>query len=741
MVLPVSAAAVNLTVEKKADVLKELTILTGAGDGSYNLDKQLERSEAAAFIVRIMGKERHVNANKDMYKITSFPDVPATKWFAPYIGYCYENGIINGYENGNFGPGDYIDEKSFLKLMLGVLGYENNVDYTWADVYDKAYEIGLIDAEVYERKHNTTRKYLRGDVVEVLYNSFKLPRKNDSVTVIQNLVNESIVTLSKAEELGLIESSVATEIQAINVLNANWITVTFNQGVYNVDNEDLKIYETEDFTKSLAAEVMSQTSNELVIKTDNQTPDKSYTLEIYNVTNTRGKVTDVLSITFSGYKDPNLKTDFFRISSVEPINRSMVNVYFTHPVNANSEIITNYSIYEGDELFAGGSYRDITVSTMNSVDNGVTIYLKTKTFTKDVEYKIDIDGKLTSAYGVQLNEGEGEAITFKGIDNANEEFKVVSVDALTANKVAVEFNREVDPAFAQKFINYTVKGPNGQEIPVIKAVVGGERDKKGKVVYLNLASSLDGKYQYILRFEYIFDIYKQSTLEGVEYKFDGAYATGATLRINQVVAEDSGTVCVRFNKSVDESTVLNKSNYSIKGVSDTSYYAIPEKVYYEEADGQYTVKLYLPEDKQMISGKKYKLTVLKALKDKLGDSPAKNLEYTFTGSGNTAMPSISKAVIISNDSIKVEFAKEISGEIPNLLVSNYILQYADGGTTMSKLPLSMVYANPKTIVLKFDELDYNTEYTLKFNELKDYSGIYTRTAADGGNSIKVTLGN
>ena len=741
IVLPVCAEAEDLTTQEKADVLNELTILTGGGDGDYNLDKQLERSEAAAFIVRIMGKERHVNSNKDTYKITSFPDVPSSKWYAPYIGYCSNNNIINGYEDGNFGPDDYIDEKSFLKLMLGVLGYEYNVDYTWNGVYDKAYEIGLINAEIYERKNNTARKYLRGDVVEVLYNSLKLPGKNNGVTVIQNLIDEGIITLSKAEELGLIESSVETAIDTINVLNGNLLMVILNQSVKSIDNEDIKIYETEDITKSLTTEIISQTSNEIVIKTGSQIPDKKYTLEIYNITSTRGKITEILTGTFSGYRDPNYKSDFFRISRVEPVNRSMVNVYFTHPVNANSEIITNYSIFKDNELFAGGSYRDITVTAMNSVDNGVTIYLKTKTFAKDEEYKLNIEGRLTSAYGVKLNEGLGEAITFTGKDDMSEDFKIVSVQALSNNKVAVEFSREVDPAFSQKFVNYSVIGPNNIEIPVNKAVLGGEGIKSGKVVYLNLAYSLDTKVQYTLRIEYVTDILRQSFLEGVEYKFNGAYSSSATLRLSQVWSEDRGTVCIRFNKPLDESTALNRYYYAVRGQTDTSYYATPEKVYYEEADGQYIVKLYMPADRQMVPNYKYKITVLKAMKDKMGDSPTTDLDYIFLGStSDKAKPTISRAVIISKDSIKVEFAKEIAADIPNLLVSNYMLQYTDGGTVVSKLPLSMVYANPKTIILKFDELDYYTDYTLKFNELKDYSGLHTRTAADGENSIKVSIG-
>ena len=88
----------NLTTYEKADVLNKLSILAGM-DGDYNLSGQLRRSEAAAFIVRIMGKEEYVKSNKEKYWSTKFPDVISTQWYAPYVGYCSKNNIISGFED------------------------------------------------------------------------------------------------------------------------------------------------------------------------------------------------------------------------------------------------------------------------------------------------------------------------------------------------------------------------------------------------------------------------------------------------------------------------------------------------------------------------------------------------------------------------------------------------------------------------------------------------------------------
>jgi hypothetical protein len=127
LILPVHAKS---DIEAKADILNKLSILKGSGD-DYNLDGQLRRSEASAFIVRLLGKENFVLQNKEKYAQTSFPDVSYSDWFAAYVGYCVDQGIITGYVDGYFKPNDNISEKSFLKMVLCALGYKYVEDFTW----------------------------------------------------------------------------------------------------------------------------------------------------------------------------------------------------------------------------------------------------------------------------------------------------------------------------------------------------------------------------------------------------------------------------------------------------------------------------------------------------------------------------------------------------------------------------------------------------------------------------------
>ena len=52
-----------------------------------------------------------------------FPDVPASHPYHNAIVDLATRGIINGYANGNFGPGDDVMRQQFAKMMVGTGGY------------------------------------------------------------------------------------------------------------------------------------------------------------------------------------------------------------------------------------------------------------------------------------------------------------------------------------------------------------------------------------------------------------------------------------------------------------------------------------------------------------------------------------------------------------------------------------------------------------------------------------------
>ncbi len=61
---------------------------------------------------------------------TPFPDVPADYVYATAINYIANNGIIQGYTNGSFGPNDLVTRQQFAKMILLTMAVNNPEQYT-----------------------------------------------------------------------------------------------------------------------------------------------------------------------------------------------------------------------------------------------------------------------------------------------------------------------------------------------------------------------------------------------------------------------------------------------------------------------------------------------------------------------------------------------------------------------------------------------------------------------------------
>ena len=73
--------------------------VSGMGDGTFQPKKATTRAEFASMIAKAMGY-----TDSDATGETRFTDVDADQWYAGAITYCYDNGIILGYEDNTFKP-------------------------------------------------------------------------------------------------------------------------------------------------------------------------------------------------------------------------------------------------------------------------------------------------------------------------------------------------------------------------------------------------------------------------------------------------------------------------------------------------------------------------------------------------------------------------------------------------------------------------------------------------------------
>ena len=103
------------------ELLSALEIIKGDDLGNFNPDNTITRAEMAAIVCRAKGLENAANGAKGF---TAFNDVAADHWASGYVNLASQNGIINGYGDGNFGPEDTVTYEQAVKMLVCALGFE-----------------------------------------------------------------------------------------------------------------------------------------------------------------------------------------------------------------------------------------------------------------------------------------------------------------------------------------------------------------------------------------------------------------------------------------------------------------------------------------------------------------------------------------------------------------------------------------------------------------------------------------
>lgn len=86
----------------------------GYADETFKPDQYITRSEAAKLIAMWLD----ANIGDDVCQDGLFSDVDCSLWYAKYVVYLSDAGIIEGYGDGTFGPALYINRAEALKMML-----------------------------------------------------------------------------------------------------------------------------------------------------------------------------------------------------------------------------------------------------------------------------------------------------------------------------------------------------------------------------------------------------------------------------------------------------------------------------------------------------------------------------------------------------------------------------------------------------------------------------------------------
>ena len=124
--------------------VKELAakdIVTGDTDGRYRPEENLTRAQFCVIVVKAM-------AGISVPTEATFSDLDGYDWAAGYIGYAAERGIVAGYGDGGFRPGNDVTTDEMITMALRAAGYNDIrlINVAWPRNYiAKATDIGALD--------------------------------------------------------------------------------------------------------------------------------------------------------------------------------------------------------------------------------------------------------------------------------------------------------------------------------------------------------------------------------------------------------------------------------------------------------------------------------------------------------------------------------------------------------------------------------------------------------------------
>lgn len=139
--------------EAAINYLREQGIVQGYDDGSYKPDNTINRAE---FMKIVMGEKYGNELTAE--EAGCFNDV-GKEWYAPYVCLGKNKGVVSGYDNGNFGPGNQISFVEAAKILANVYELELGSEGShWYEKYVLALQSeGYIPSSVDELAKPITR--------------------------------------------------------------------------------------------------------------------------------------------------------------------------------------------------------------------------------------------------------------------------------------------------------------------------------------------------------------------------------------------------------------------------------------------------------------------------------------------------------------------------------------------------------------------------------------------------------
>ena len=406
----------KINYEEAVEVMSTLGVVGGYTDGTFKPQGTLTRGAAAKIICNlILGT---TTADALTADAAPYKDVATTNVFAPYIAYCAKEGIISGYADGTFRPGNTLTGYAFMKMLLGALGLQADKEgYTgpnWSiSVAKRALSKDVALDNGLKGEFNGAKAATREEACLYALNMMKagtFSYPNDNTVIVGNV---SVSTSAKAEQ----DKKTPYYETVFKNLHANNTSDAFGRPATRWDYKGVKIgtyAKTPDLTY-----VGSQKINDIYADLNMSTKDTTANLYVNGVSfdTVKDKDKKDVAATFTVSKANDTKLDKLGGTADKIGNGTLIEVY-RNDDNNHVDVIA-MSVYAGKitDVKDATSKKDAYVV----VDTDSTIAdfndeFETEAFAEDdVVAFTYADGEIQTMYKMESVSGE---LTKKVIDKS-----------------------------------------------------------------------------------------------------------------------------------------------------------------------------------------------------------------------------------------------------------------------------------------------------------------------------------
>ncbi len=190
------------------EVLSELGVLSGMGDGTFSPYTGLTRAQFAKIAVSIMGKDDEAVVTTD-----AFSDVNSSHWYSGYVNVVANEGIITGYPDGSFGAEDYITYAQAITILIRLLGYDaTDVGHKWPQGYiDKAKVLGITDGINFSNNDVITRQEAALIIYRSLFADMNGAGEKLVTRMKADVYEDTVITATKNQNASLLSNQVQSD--------------------------------------------------------------------------------------------------------------------------------------------------------------------------------------------------------------------------------------------------------------------------------------------------------------------------------------------------------------------------------------------------------------------------------------------------------------------------------------------------------------------------------------------------